>query len=208
MKLKMTPKRILITALATGFLSGVMWMTAVRFLTVKSDDVHYHANFALYVNGERDSFESPTFYEEVQACGGEDVSNPKIRGHMHNQENDIVHVHANGVTWGHFLANLGYGLSNTVLMTDDGVFIDKQNDKQLTFILNGKPASLTANQHIDNEDVLLINYGDESEAELMERYAAIPTDAEKYNNTYDPGGCTSGKPFTFWERLKQAIGIE
>lgn len=199
-------KRLIIAA-AAGFAAGIIWLIALRFILYSPNDVHHHANFALYVNGERDPFDSFTFYEEVQSCTDDELNNPLTRVHMHDQISNVVHVHDGAVTWGHFLANLGYGLTDTVLETDEGVFIDGEDDKQLKFILNGEPVNSIANQVIGSEDKLLIDYGEADQQTLYERYDSIEHTAGEYNQKPDPSSCSGGKNPGFVERLKHAIGI-
>lgn len=62
--MKMINRSIAI-ALAAGFLLGAIWLVALRYVTYKNDAVHYHANFALYINGQREEFKSFTYYEEI-----------------------------------------------------------------------------------------------------------------------------------------------
>jgi hypothetical protein len=206
-RLKFLLNKRLVWAIA-GFLVGLISLVAFRLITYKSPNVHYHANFALYINGEKDEFDSFTFYEEVQACVGDAINNPKSRVHMHNFENHAVHVHAAGVTWGHFFANLGYALGNNVVRTDKGVFVDSSNDNQLRFLLNGEYVTDIANRVIGNEDVLLIDYGRDTNSELNNRFDSIPRDAGSMNEKFDPGGCAGDEELNFWERLERAIGID
>lgn len=199
-------RKVAIAALV-GFMLGVVWLTAMRFIGYQSDDVHYHANFALYIDDKRDTFDSFTFYEEVQSCGSDEENNPKNRVHMHDEVNHVVHVHEPAVTWGHFFANLGYTLGDTVVKTDDGTFVDGASGKKLTFTLNGDEVTTVANEVIRNEDVLLINYGKDTEKVLQKRYNDITKDAAEYNRRNDPSSCTGGKELTFTERLKKAVNI-
>ncbi len=194
------------TALLTGFMLGAIFLVALRFVTFKDTRIHYHANFALYINGQRDEFKSSTFYEETQSCTAEEVG-PRQRVHLHDQKPHVVHVHDKGSTWGHIFANLGYGLNGKSVQTDKGVFIDNQDDNQLTFILNGKEVQGLANEIIESEDVILINYGKDDQATLLKRYDEIKKDAAEYNQTTDPSTCSGSKPITFTERLKISIGL-
>src|SRR5687767_1251717 len=114
-------KRQLVRVLAC-FLVGMLWLLAIRFVLIAKIETHYHANFAVYVNGQREEFDNFSFYEEVQACGGDEINNPRTRVHMHDKVNHVVHVHDNAATWGHFFANLGYGLGSNYLKTGDGIF--------------------------------------------------------------------------------------
>jgi hypothetical protein len=202
----MSYNRKLVIALAAGFLLGAFWLVAVRFASFQDTRTHYHANFALYVNGQRDEFKSSTFYEETQSCSADEIG-PKQRVHLHDQKGHVVHVHDEGSTWGHLFANLGYGLTNKSMQTDTGVFVDGQNGSGLTFILNGQTVESVANEIIRSEDVLLISYGGDDAAVLQSRYDQIARDAAEYNQTSDPSSCSGSKPITFTERLKKSIGI-
>lgn len=206
MKIKMSKRFIL--AAVIGFVAGALWLVAVRFITYSPDIVHYHANFALYVNGERENFDNFTFYEEVASCGSDEDNNPKTRVHMHDNVSDVVHVHDAGSTWGHFFSNLGFSLSNSVLQTESGIYIDDADGgKRLRFILNGQESRSIANQTIRSEDTLLITYGDESPETLRERYEAIERSAGEYNQKSDPASCKGSEDLSFGKRLKKAIGI-
>ncbi|HTE58319.1 MAG TPA: hypothetical protein VK694_06250 [Verrucomicrobiae bacterium] len=194
-------------ALAAGFLLGVVWLVMARFIAYKPVNTHYHANFALYINGQRDEFKNFTFYEEVQSCGSDEKNEPKHRTHMHDNVNHVVHVHEPAVMWGHFFANLGYTLGDTVVKTDKGLYVDGQDGAQLTFTLNGKEVNNIANRLIKSEDVLLINYGKDSPAVLQQRYDGISKDAGEFNKRNDPSSCTGTKPLSFKDRLKKALSL-
>lgn len=200
-------KTRLALAVLLGFMLGTLWLIGIRFIMYKSDTVHYHANFALYINGQRDAFKSFTFYEEVQSCGSDEKNNPKNRVHMHDNVNHVAHVHEPGVTWGHFFANLGYTLGDSLIKTDNGAFLDAQNGNELTFILNDKTVNNIANEPIKSEDVLLVNYGKDSAQTLAQRYQNITQDAGAYNKRNDPSSCRGTKELTFSERLIRAIGL-
>jgi len=199
----LTRRRLIL--LGIGFLAGVFMLTLTRAVTYSPQYVHYHGNFSLYVNGEREEFDSFTFYEEVQACGvgGAD---PKARVHMHNQENHLVHVHDEAATWGHFFANLGFGITPNAIETDRGVMTE-ENGNRLVFYLNGEVVDSIANRVIESEDVLLIDYGQSSEEEIRQRYASIPRDAGGANTKPDPATCSGSDEPSLLDRLKHAVGL-
>ena len=192
--------------ITVGFLFGFLVLFGIHFFTAASEDVHYHANFAFYVNGDQDEFDNFTFYEEIQACNPANGVRPESRAHMHEMVNHVVHVHDEGVTWGHFFANLGYTLGNDTVITNDGAFVDGDG-AELTFILNGQRTRSIANQLIGDQDRLLINYGDEGEDEISERFEQIPTDAAEYNEKDDPASCAGESELTLADRLRKAIGL-
>lgn len=191
-------------ALLAGFLFGILWVFGMRVILAKEDHVHYHANFSLFVNGQEDKFDNFSFYEEVASCGGNDVDNPKIRVHLHDHKPHVVHVHDNAVTWGELFANLGYTLGNDVVKTDQGVFVDGQEGKKLTFILNGEIVPAVANRTIGDTDALLVNYSDEDAPALQAHYKTVPHDAAEFDKHADPAACSGAEPLTFTERLRRA----
>lgn len=184
----------------------LFWIFAIRFVTISKEEIHYHANFAVFVDGERLPFDTFTFYEEIESCGGNGIDSPKIRAHMHDQIDHVVHVHDNGATWGHFFANLSYANGDTVFKTDSGTYVADE-DKQIRFILNNKEVQTTANRTIGDEDVLLVSIGNPSDEDLQNQYDQIETDADFYNQNDDPSACSGGKPFTTAERFKSALNI-
>lgn len=195
-----------VKAIVLSFLAGILWLAAMRFVTLKDNEVHYHANFALFIDGSRYTFDRFTYYEEVQLCGGPQTNNPKTRTHMHDRNNHIVHVHDSAATWGHFFANLGMVDGDTVFKVDDKTYVE--DDKtQIRFWLNGQEVDTTANRTIESKDVLLISIGNANDEELKKEYAQIPQDAGEYNQKNDPASCSGGERMTMNDRLKKAIGV-
>jgi hypothetical protein len=210
-KPKKSPKKLskfhrYLIIFAIGVLLSFVATTAIRFALIKDTSVHYHANFALYINGQEDPFKSFTFYEEIAACDASSQTNPKVRSHMHDKNAHLIHVHDGGVTWGQFFENLGYTLGNNLVKTDSGVYISGDDGNKLSFTLNGQAVESVANKLISSEDVLLVNYGKDNPSTLQKRYDSIPRDAPKANVTKDPSACTGGHELTFWSKLKQALG--
>ena len=203
--LKQPTKSQLVKA-GIAILLTLLWVVAVRFAVIQKDEVHYHANFAVFVDGEREPFDLFTFYEEIESCGGNGVDSPKIRAHMHDQIDHVVHVHDDGATWGHFFANLSYVNGDTVFMTADSTYVE-DDDTQIVFWLNGEEVQTTANRTIGDEDVLLISIGSSTDEELQNQYDQIDQDADFYNENDDPSACSGGKPFTVGERFKAAVNI-
>ena len=198
-------KKILLTA-TLGIVLGAVATTAIRFVSYKQDLVHYHANFALFINDERDTFKGPGFYEEIQACSSASVDNPRTRVHLHDENPGLVHVHAHGVIWSDLFANIGYGLSDKAITTPDAVYADGTDGNKLTFMLNGKVVRSIAGQLIKSEDKLLINYGNDDEAAIQMHMSTIPSDAHKANTDNDPSTCSGSKPLTFGSRMRIALG--
>ncbi len=188
------------------FILGAFWLFAIRFVTIKNNEVHYHANFAVFVEGKRLTFDSPLNYEELQSCGGNDLDNPRTRTHMHQPDNDVVHVHDNAVTWGDFFANLGFVAGDSVFKTDRKLYVDGQG-VSINYLLNDQPVKTIANRVISSEDALLVSIGGTDKQELQNQYSQIELTADEFNDSHDPATCSGGQEISLYDRLKKSIGI-
>ena len=192
-----------------GMALGVLGLGVVRFFGVAPPEAtHFHANWAIYIHGERVDLSDRRYMEEVASCntvGGEVT--PQSRVHMHEGNYDVVHIHHPGATWGHLAGNLEIGLGEGYLILENGTRIFDGEDGRFTYILNGRALTSVHNQLISSEDRLLISYGSESLNELGEgRFGQVATNAGEYNMREDPATCSgSGVPLGLWERLKLAF---
>jgi hypothetical protein len=158
-------------------LFGAATILGIRFITYMPDTIHYHANFALYINGTRELFKSPVYYEETEACAVNAVITPAGRAHMHDNINDVVHVEDHAVTWGQFFANLGWVLGPDFIQAPNQTMYLENGDQKLHIVLNRLDDTgfgNIANNVIKDQDKLLISFGDETSAVLMQQYELVP----------------------------------
>ena len=192
-----------------GMALGVFGLGAARFLGVPPPEApHFHANWAIYIDGERLGLSDQRYMEEVSSCATVDGEvTPQSRVHMHEGDHDVVHVHHLGATWGHLAGNLGIGLGEGYLILDDGMRIFDGEDGRFSYILNGRALTSVHNQLIASEDRLLISYGFESLDELgAGSFGRVATTAGAYNMREDPATCSgSNGPLGVWGRLKLAF---
>lgn len=192
-----------------GLLLGTLIILGIRFATYEPEKkIHYHANFAVYINGQHEQFKNPALYEETAMCSNEKQdevsSNPNERAHMHDNVNNVVHVEDTAVTWGQFFENLGWSLGATTLVTDKGTVYQEQGQDKLYVIINGQDytdlGGIT-NRVIKDQDKLLLSYGDENNQTVMAQYKAIPSTAHKYDTTQDPKSCSGHEGATMRDRM-------
>ncbi len=179
--------------LLVGLALGVFGLGAARFLWVRpAEATHFHANWAIYVDGERLDLSDQRYMEEISSCNTADGEvTPQSRVHMHECDHDVVHVHHLGVTWGHLAGNLGIGFGEGYLILNDGTRIFDGEGGRFTYILNGQVLTSAHNQLLASEDRLLINYGSESLDEIADqRFAQVATTAGEYNMREDPATCS------------------
>ena len=191
--------------LIVGILVGVFAVLAIRFATYKPLQVHYHANFAVYLNGVRDEFKGANYYQEVAICSAtNDISIPQQRAHMHDNINSVIHVHDHATTWGQFFENLGWIIGPNFIMTDDGTMYQAAGDSKPHILLNDQDyTDLTpmTNKVIDDKDRLLVSFGDISSQTLEQEYKTVPATAAHYDVTKDPASCAGSEKVTTKDRL-------
>jgi len=195
--------------LMTGVVLGFVATGLIRYATLPPlSEVHYHANWALFVDGERVDLSEDRFMEDVGACLASAADmRPQDRVHMHEGVQDVVHVHAGGATWGHLLANLGYAVGPEFLIEPDGRSHIESDAVKIHYIKNGQLLHDIANEPISSGDRLLISVGpqtvDEAREDLLPQVAS---NAEEYNSMADPATCRGGhEPEGTMDRLRRAF---
>jgi len=183
---------------------GAVIILGIRFATYKVDAVHYHANFALYINGQREEFKGAGYYTEIEMCTLANTVQPSQRAHMHDNVNDVIHVEDHAVTWGQFFNNLGWVIGPTFITSPDGTAYYEKGVNKLNLVLDGQDYTDfggVQNTVIKDTDKLLVSFGDESSANLKQQYSAIPSTAQKYDTTKDPASCSGNHGTTMHDRL-------
>jgi hypothetical protein len=188
-----------------GLALGLLVLLVIRFATYSPVRVHYHANFALYINGKREEFKDPKYYEEVAVCSSTDsITRPEQRAHMHDNINSVVHVHDHATTWGQFFANLGWFVGPDFIETADGTLYKAHDDQKLNIIIDGQDytdlQSIT-NLVIKDDAHLLVSYGAISSQDLKTEFKTVATTADHYDHAKDPASCAGSEKVTFSVRL-------
>lgn len=177
------------------FLAGALALGLARFaLAPLNHTTHYHANWAIYLDGERLDLSGDPFMEEIGACSASDEGIlPEQRVHMHENNQDVVHVHHDGATWGHLMANLGMAMGDDFLQSAAGERYRSGDGRSLVFILNGIAVPSVHNRVIASGDRLLVSYTSATPREALEsEYPRVASNAAEYNATMDPSSCTGG----------------
>jgi hypothetical protein len=189
-----------------GFLLGFVVLLGIRFATYHHEGTtHYHANFAVFINGQREEFKGAQYYQEVSICSAATgITIPQQRAHMHDNINDIVHVHDHAVTWGQFFENLGWIVGPNFIQTDTGKTYTANDTDKLHVIINGQDyTDLTpiTNTVIKDQSRLLLSFGNVDDQTVQKEYSSVATTAKHYDETADPSSCSGDTPPTVSERL-------
>lgn len=192
-----------------GFCLGLLLAAGIRFFAYSPYQVHYHANFAVYINGQREQFKDPSYYQEVAVCSStHDIKTIAQRSHMHDNVNALVHVHDHVVTWGQFFEGIGWYVGPDFIQTKDGTMYREDEINKLNIIVNGQDytglGQLTT-MVIGDKSRVLISYGAADAATLKKEYASVPATAAKQDSAKDPAACAGSEHVTIRERLKHLV---
>ena len=176
-----------------GVVLGVMTILGIRFVTyVAPTSTHYHANFAVYVDGKQEQFDSnPLIYADVTECTENVAMTPTERAHLHENIKDVVHVEDEAVTWGNFFQNIGWNVDYEYMSTPKSLLADTDT-KKVSYILNGEVVSDISARVISDKDRLLVSYGTSTKDEINKQFATVASTDEKYDIEKDPASCSGG----------------
>lgn len=188
-------------------LLGALVLGGARFaLAPLSHATHYHANWAVVIDGERLDLSGDAFMEEVSACRASDEGIlPEQRIHMHENEQDVVHVHHEGATWGALMANLGMALGDDHLFLADGRRFEAGDSTRLVFVVNGFEVPSVHNRVVESGDRLLISVTSDPGAAIESEFPQVASNALEYNERMDPASCAGHGELGFLERLRLAF---
>lgn len=101
-------------ALALLAFFGLAVVVTLMILTMrgaapKPEEVHYHAGFRVYIDGQLQNY-SAAKYMEIEPCTTsshqEKEDDQAEKAHLHDGVGDVVHVHRNGAVWGDLFKNI------------------------------------------------------------------------------------------------------
>jgi hypothetical protein len=193
--------------LVLGILLGLGGLIAFRLAVAHPEEpTHFHANFALYIDGARVDLSGDEYMEDVSSCATGETVLPRSRAHLHNNDPDVAHVHHEGVTWGHLFTNLGFGLGGTYIANRAGDVLTAGDGRTLKLVLNGRPQFAVHNELIRPGDRLLVSYGRESGADVLrEQFPRVANNAREFDARDDPAGCAGNHRMTLWDRIRYAF---
>lgn len=178
-----------------------VWLFGYVYAGFKFVPPHFHANFAMYIHGERIDFSGDDFMEDVAGCGLSELMFPKSRAHLHENNPDTIHIHHEWVAWGHFFLNNDFMFNDNFISLPSWEILRSDEQNKISFLLNGKLVTNPYNDLIKSKDQLIISYG--SDENIWELF--VSDNAGEYNAKYDPGSCGWTNEGAIWKLLEDLL---
>jgi hypothetical protein len=144
------------------------------FENKQAPEVHVHAGFLLYVQGEKIDLTSTQYQSST-----EQVLHPSM--HFHDNIDTMLHRHANKVTLGEFLNSLNITLTTDCLTLDTGLQYCTDGTNKLTLLVNGDEVRSPEAYIVQEEDRVLLYYGTRNSTELEILAASVSDEACMYS---------------------------
>lgn len=132
--------------------------------------VHWHADFAVVINGETVDFGQPQY---VSTEGDE----KSIYAHIHDPRHSVIHVHYEQTTWAEFFESINIQLGDGVVVMDDGTQYVSNDTQKWHYVKNGVVVDTLRFTDIGNLDRVLFIYGDETDAEAIAAWVNVSDEA-------------------------------
>lgn len=181
-----------------------------KTLQIPEEETHYHANFAVFIQGDMVNFSKDEFMH-ITPCGPEDRHNEEDeeeKAHLHDRIGNVVHVHHDGVTWSDLFENLRFDIDH----------IQKEQETKgavIKYYLNKKRIGSILERIIAKDDRLLISIGSEKAVGNVADDKILKQQFDKVGNNardYDEGkkgaeSCGGEEKRSLIERFKIAFRL-
>ncbi|MCR4368647.1 MAG: hypothetical protein NUV67_01945, partial [archaeon] len=160
-------------AIGAGFFFVAALLLALFFGSAQyepPEPYHVHADFAIFINGERLDFAQDKYMSTESNHLSEDV-------HFHDGNGKVIHFHAQDATLGEFLESLGFELGQECIKLDSGEEFCNSGERTLKMFVN-KAASNEFGYFRPNDlDRILISFGSENADQLAEQMNLVSDEA-------------------------------
>jgi len=138
-------------------------------------EYHVHADFHIVVNNTLLNLDDDQFQTTSQQELHPDL-------HLHDNNGDVKHIHAEGLTFAEFLGSLDIELTDSCL-TLDNTYCSGEVEEVLLFV-NGELFTQPISTYIPvDDDSILLYYGMYDEALIAKHLSNVPDDSCYYSGT-------------------------
>ena len=131
----------------------------------KLGDEHIHASLLVSIFGDKFDFSTPNYQ----------VKTPWI--HFENQDGDTIHRHSTGVELEFLFNSMSVGVDENCFVFPDGRQFCNNEDYSLKFYINQQKVDDIRNYIVQEDDRILITYGNEDQLAIEKQLAELNAQA-------------------------------
>ena len=133
-------------------------------------EVHVHADFALYVNDKRLDLTAAKYQSTLESEKNDDI-------HLHDSNDQVVHRHAENITFANFLQSIGFTLTKDCFTMDTGENICSSDASEVSLYVNNKPATDITSYITQEKDRVLLYVGPRNNPNLQKYLDSVTDEA-------------------------------
>ena len=123
--------------------------------------IHVHGDFRMYIGDTRIRFTDPKYQSTTGHAHHASL-------HFHDGNDEVIHRHADNVTFAEFFDSLGMKVTNDCLTLDTGTSYCTNATGTLMLLVNNQPVTDIEEYIFAEEDRILLYYGDPKNPNLKE----------------------------------------
>jgi hypothetical protein len=160
-------RNLMIIVPAVIVVLGIMAYAVTVFLERPSQNFgelgseHVHTAFAVKINGEKLDFSQEKYQVRSQYM------------HVENNDGNTLHRHATGVPVGEFFNSVGMNITDNCFTLEDKTSYCSNGNSNLEFYVNGNKTNSIANYVFNEDDRILIVYGNKNAMETQQDLDAL-----------------------------------
>lgn len=124
------------------------------------EEVHVHSDFVLFLDGEEIDLSDDKYQSKTAHILHADV-------HLHDNNDEVIHRHDHGITLGEFFGSIGFDLTPDCITSDTGTLFCTNDPNELMVFVNDERIEDFANYVNQEEDRILIYFGDKDDSETI-----------------------------------------
>lgn len=153
-----------------------------RGVTQNPDPNHTHADFGIFIRGEKLDFSDGRFMAGEGSNDHDEHGHAHDTMHLHDEVGHVIHRHKPDQTLSDFLDSIGFTLTETCLETDENEEYCNNSNETWQMFVNGKQVPVNANYAFKDEDQILLTFG-RSDADIEKQLQQMTDDACLYSKT-------------------------